>query len=570
MLEIVHGRKSFGSQVIFTDVNLRIEKPGLYALWGESGSGKSTLLNMIAGFDSFDQGTVTSDMNMMTVFQNYELISELNVYDNILLGKKCSAEHMKLLETLQINTLLEQYPNELSGGQKQRAGIARAFIARPGIICCDEPTESLDIENRQIVMDLLKEYSRDHIVIMATHQKESVDRYADYILSIEDHDLKMKTVRETEGQISSQPEIPVEKKSVKDLVHKVVRSKNRVFTAVFALLLLLAQGSSVLKQSLFAIPSTALTLNSDMAYVRCTEKEVLQDAGFRKAEQILSFVPLYYDNTEYPTGIYPYVENTDDLVIHGDKPSGLSVMVNQNTAETVFNGNWQNRTLQLEYELEQKIYTLDVTVTGMIEEPDTDALQIYYCLDDVLEYMKGIRTEYGASLYGVFDVNPDLFQIRSDYERMETTLQQLSSSSLKAVSPLYDERVQEQKHSEIYRYMFTGFTVMIVILFTVFCILISRKETDYYRKSFVILMSQKISIEEIRKRYVMEKALPFTAVTVIDLIVLLLLQGEYQDLYILPLFLICIVEILICVVSIMQSLSKLKEENISTIMKEDF
>ena len=112
----------------------------------------------------------------MTIFQNYELIPQLNVMDNIFLGKPYSEDNRKLLETLQIDHILDHYPDELSGGQKQRVGIARALISEPGMICCDEPTESLDIENRQIVMYLLKEYSKDHIVIMATHQNDAVEQ----------------------------------------------------------------------------------------------------------------------------------------------------------------------------------------------------------------------------------------------------------------------------------------------------------------------------------------------------------------------------------------------------------
>lgn len=85
MLKIEHGTKSFGTQNIFTDISLTIDHPGLFALWGESGSGKSTLLNIIAGFDSLDHGVCQTTSSIMTIFQNYELIPQLNVMDNIFL-----------------------------------------------------------------------------------------------------------------------------------------------------------------------------------------------------------------------------------------------------------------------------------------------------------------------------------------------------------------------------------------------------------------------------------------------------------------------------------------------------
>jgi len=96
----------------------------------------------------------------MTIFQNYELIEELNVYDNIFLDRREEPEDIKLLTRLGLDRLLQQYPDELSGGQKQRVGIARALISHPKIICCDEPTESLDVTNKEIVMKILKEYRK--------------------------------------------------------------------------------------------------------------------------------------------------------------------------------------------------------------------------------------------------------------------------------------------------------------------------------------------------------------------------------------------------------------------------
>ena len=79
MISINHGTKSFGKQNVFSDISLCIDHPGMYALWGESGCGKSTLMNIIAGYDMFDEGSVVSEGTVMTIFQNYELIDQLNV-----------------------------------------------------------------------------------------------------------------------------------------------------------------------------------------------------------------------------------------------------------------------------------------------------------------------------------------------------------------------------------------------------------------------------------------------------------------------------------------------------------
>ena len=568
MLKIVQGTKSFGKQNIFTDISLTIDHPGLYALWGESGSGKSTLLNIIAGFDSLDHGTCQTTCSIMTIFQNYELITQLNVMDNIFLGKSCSKENSKLLETLQIDHLLEHYPDELSGGQKQRVGIARALTGEPGMICCDEPTESLDIENRQIVMHLLKEYSKDHIVIMATHQKDAVEQYADYVITISDHSLITTTLHETDGEISEERNLRIDQKSVSHLMRKITGKNNVLFIVIFALMLVLSQGSSILKQIVFQISDTTDTLNADMIYVRADSQDSLNQAGFIGV-QIPSFLPVVMDGTEYTAGIYPYPENSTELQIEGSVPEGLHVLINQNTAETVFDGDWKDRNMDLDIQLEQTIWTIPVTVTGMVNETDTDAMQIYYNLDDIVEYLKQVQRPLGGSLYGAFVNDPQLFEMKGSYAEMAQQLTSLSDASFQASSPLFEQRQKQMEESEIYRYLFTGFTMIIAVLLCVSVIVITRKETDGYRQAFAILMSQNIPVQQIRRQYLKIRLLLLIGVIVLDLLVLFLLQNRYPHLYILPLASITLISSVLYVFSIVQSLSKLKGNMISTIMKEE-
>lgn len=568
MLKIVQGTKSFGKQNIFTDISLTIDHPGLYALWGESGSGKSTLLNIIAGFDSLDHGTCQSTCSIMTIFQNYELITQLNVMDNIFLGKSCSKENSKLLETLQIDHLLEHYPDELSGGQKQRVGIARALTGEPGMICCDEPTESLDIENRQIVMHLLKEYSKDHIVIMATHQKDAVEQYADYVITISDHSLITTTLHETDGEISEERNLRIDQKSVSHLMRKITGKNNVLFIVIFALMLVLSQGSSILKQIVFQIPDTTDTLNADMIYVRADSQDSLNQAGFTGV-QIPSFLPVVMDGTEYTAGIYPYPENSTELQIEGSVPEGLHVLINQNTAETVFDGDWKDRNMDLDIQLEQTVWTIPVTVTGMVNETDTDAMQIYYNLDGIMEYLKQVQRPLGGSMYGAFVNDPQLFEVKGSFAEMDQQLTSLSDASFQASSPLFEQRQKQMEESEIYRYLFTGFTMIIAVLLCISVIVITRKETDGYRQAFAILMSQNIPVQQIRRQYLMIRLLLLIGVIVPDLLVLFLLQNRYPHLYILPLASITLISSVLYVFSIVQSLSKLKGNMISTIMKEE-
>ena len=265
MIRIQNAGKSFGTKKIFENLNLEISQPGFYVLWGKSGCGKSTLLNMIASLDSFDCGEIEIDAEVMTIFQSYELIDELNVYDNIFLTRKMKESDRDLIEKLGLMPLLKQYPKELSGGQKQRAGIARALLRRPVIICCDEPTESLDIENQKIVLSILKEYSRNHIVLMATHQKNVISEYADHVLAFQNYHLvQMDREGLEKNALVEEKQHRPSRKKIQQLIHHIIHRKNLLITGMCMTCMILAQASILLRQHLFTIPTTLNVVNADV------------------------------------------------------------------------------------------------------------------------------------------------------------------------------------------------------------------------------------------------------------------------------------------------------------------
>ena len=191
-------------------VTLEIEEGTFTAIVGTSGSGKSTLLHMLGGLDVPTGGSVevdgqelgTMDRGELTVFrrrkigfifQNYNLLPNLTVYDNIVLpveldGRRVDREYLKsIVKVLGIQEKLKQKPNKLSGGQQQRVAIARALIAKPAIILADEPTGNLDSHTSQEVIGLLKETSRnfEQTIVMITHE-EAIAQVADCTIRIED------------------------------------------------------------------------------------------------------------------------------------------------------------------------------------------------------------------------------------------------------------------------------------------------------------------------------------------------------------------------------------------------
>lgn len=194
-----------GSQVHALDgVNLEIEAGKFVSIIGTSGSGKSTLLNMLGGLDTPTSGTVTIGNTELSglkeeqlttfrrrrigfIFQNYNLIPTLNVWENIVFpiamdGQKPDKRFIEeIVGLLGLEQKLHSLPNALSGGQQQRVAIARALASKPDIILADEPTGNLDSRSSQDVMDLLLKASRHYqqTVLMITHNMQltsSVDR----------------------------------------------------------------------------------------------------------------------------------------------------------------------------------------------------------------------------------------------------------------------------------------------------------------------------------------------------------------------------------------------------------
>ena len=194
-------------------VSLSVEEGEFLAIIGTSGSGKTTLLQIIGGLDeptaggvwirgnslkdmTEDERTIFRRRNIGFVFQQYNLIPVINVYENIVLPLRLDGAEIdeKLLEdivrTLKIGEKLENLPEELSGGQQQRVAIARALMVKPAVLLCDEPTGNLDSVTSMEVISLLKTCAaRFHqTVIVVTHQ-EAIAQMADRILRVEDGKL---------------------------------------------------------------------------------------------------------------------------------------------------------------------------------------------------------------------------------------------------------------------------------------------------------------------------------------------------------------------------------------------
>lgn len=201
MIEIRNLFKNYFSETVLKDVNLTLPDKGLFIIYGKSGCGKSTLLNIIGQLDTDYQGAVLYNGDEIReiknyrgnivsfVFQDFYLFSWLKTKDNIWFSrffKKIGSKNRgnSLIKKLQLNKLLKLPTSKLSGGQKQRVAIGRSIVGNNPIILCDEPTGSLDLKNSRQVMAILKKLSKDHLVLVVSHDFKLVKDYSNKIIHL--------------------------------------------------------------------------------------------------------------------------------------------------------------------------------------------------------------------------------------------------------------------------------------------------------------------------------------------------------------------------------------------------
>lgn len=215
IVEVKNIKKSFivnkKTLSVIDGFSHKFESGKLYVLKGSSGCGKSTLLSILSLLQSCDDGSIYYDDNRVDnlslekknkilrdsigiVFQDSNLLSGLNIYDNIVLVSMCEKvdtnENIrlraeKLIDILQIKNIINSFPAEVSGGERQRAGIARAIMNNPQLLVCDEPISSLDEENANKIISFLNDYchKENKVVIVSCHSSQ-FDKIADEIIKM--------------------------------------------------------------------------------------------------------------------------------------------------------------------------------------------------------------------------------------------------------------------------------------------------------------------------------------------------------------------------------------------------
>ena len=361
---------------VLKDISLSFPDTGLYIILGPSGSGKSTLISLIGAIDTPTSGSIFyNDLKVDSllekernyyrqeivsfIFQDNNLIDYLSLEDNSLLKSSASKEEAKkVFDQLGITSLIKKKPGQLSGGEKERGAIARAILSPSKVVLCDEPTASLDAENAEIVISLLKEVSKEKLVIVVSHDEELCKKYSSNIIHI--HDGRI--VQKEEKMESSNNPVVLDKPSkaysknifsrgLKHLKHKIRYS---LLMGIFSTLTIfcvstiigLADGSNrlikkntneLINYSPLAVPSyyedlSSITLVADINNYQGTGIRVEQEsditASLHKNIITEEFVE-YISKDKKPNSYFSINGDMDYSIIYQDENSAYRLFDNQ-------------------------------------------------------------------------------------------------------------------------------------------------------------------------------------------------------------------------------------------------
>lgn len=344
MIEIKNLSKNYGQTKIFDHMSFTFPNEGLVCILGASGCGKSTLLNILAGFDSDYTGDIrvmsslinkmsTSELcsyrrdNIGFIFQNYHLLSGYTVLENIGLATELNTSSMteneeaaiKLLDKLGLTEKTTEKVENLSGGQKQRVAIARALINAPSVLLADEPTGALDRKTSTEIMMILKELSKDRLVIVITHDSKCAE-FADLTVAIEDGKLVTQQaipciVSKTSLRKNSPMKVSVFRRGLKNYkVHlsRYIAVSMAISIGILCFILSLSSGN-IIEKSIEEFQEKNTAFNNGYIKVEDDEKRIIEALkGDKRIENIyeqyvINNISLTLDGTtelmveKYPT-----------------------------------------------------------------------------------------------------------------------------------------------------------------------------------------------------------------------------------------------------------------------------
>lgn len=454
-LQIKNLSKKYNNQIVLDKVNYSFPSNGLFVLVGESGSGKSTFINCICGIEKMDKGEIyLNDKKIKNfdkfrnryigmVYQNSNLISFLNVKDNIcLLGQNENNININITKFSKTKI------NVLSGGEVQRVGILRALASSSKILLCDEPIGSLDKDNGMAVLKILKELSEKILVIIVTHNLELIKKYNPHIIKIENNKLIGNYVKkENKGLFRGKLKHLSFCKIIKISIKTLFKNPTKMLTSIFSLclsfsFLLFTYSSSINVNKLIDENKTKYldytclsivkekTKKIDNSSLTLVKEEMLSRNDILELNYLIKDLNKYHYDlsplfTSYPLINYPinssnYLSNIEWVPYFKSNETNFENKINgrfsKNEYEVVINNSASEFfsssrfSLNLERNIDLKlanneiisdIYFLkmDFTIVGVVEEFSLlETPKIYFPYDYYLKLCKEIKLE-NLSLY---------------------------------------------------------------------------------------------------------------------------------------------------------------------------
>ena len=470
------------TNVVLDNINLSFPKNGLFSVVGKSGCGKSTLLNILMGIEKPSSGKIyfngknISKMNdkefskyhlscVSLIFQHYNLFDHLTALENVVLpqeigGKKRKETYKKaneLFAKFHIENLAKRKVKNLSGGEKQRIAILRSLMSNPEAILCDEPTGALDFRNSREIMEILREISREKLVIMVSHNKELVEEFSDYILTLKDGKISENTYKNLDIKTEQKklPKIHYNSKwKSKFIKHNLKRNLKKNFFSLIACTFSFAamfisvgfsEGSKnsqndALKQNLaigFATASESQFIEmegSPLLFEKTTRPEVeLVDKYFYDFKSLRFEENISYFISNYPACYFedlkisnfemiPLYDPTlksfgKDMLIKGKPSNGdLEEIIVNEEFEKMLNNDAINKTIIINNESSINYQTGDertpfvkdtlhftkkMKIVGVIHEfPFLNTPKIYFSYNAAKDYLKNEAMENASDFLG--------------------------------------------------------------------------------------------------------------------------------------------------------------------------
>ena len=555
-LQNIH--KSFGNHIVFQNLSFDFSNCGFYLLCGKSGSGKSTLLNILAGYEEIDSGQriIDKDIHITSIFQTYELINELTVYENLKMLEDIYNEDASMdsiMQQLGLQEIKDHYPYELSAGQQQRVGIARALMQKPQVIICDEPTESLDIENKKIVLDLLKKLSNHCAVIVASHEKQLMMEYSDYCYEIKDYQLYcISSSQNDKLQISPKPNY--NQQSIRYYFHKIFHKKMTIMSLILTCLILIEIVCVQIDYSLFMKEHGHDALNYRSLYITDYTSS-LQD--IENNHLLIPFQPLEINHQLKKVNVYPCPDASrvhDNEIIINDK---LAKALQQEIGSTI----------ELSYQLQEESYPLTFIIKEIIEEKDVNQMQIYYSYDYMINKLKD--TPYSLKYPTQYDLLTSetlSYEIIIDGDVDQVYEQYSNQKNISVYHSILTDWIIQQKEFHFYHIIFVIVEILLFVMNICFLFYDILKNMKKNQKNISIMYSLGIPLSLLKQLYLKKQVkilLCFLTLPIIECLITYVC-GIDESL-VMILFILGIMLLYILVLKL--RLNALKVTHISTILK---